>query len=224
MKRAALIFFAAGIFSLAAQEQAPSPARLDAASAFALRPPDEGSPFFLDQQVAKLSTDPDFARAADARGVAIYPKGGSSPGSAVSQIRNFFTGMFSSVHIGPLRSPPTVATLDVEPASFSLQDRRELSLTYSVRNNTKKITRIEYPTSQRIEILTRSPQGTVIDRWSDDRTFENLEGIVVINPGERIEYQEKIPTREMKAGEVYTVEASVTSEPDFSTQKSLTPQ
>lgn len=224
MKRLGLIFLAAGIFSLAAQEPAAPPARLDAASAFALRPPDESSPFFFDQQVAKLSTDPDFAKSASAQNVGVYPKGGRSPGSAVSQIRSFFTEMFSSIRIGPLHAPPTVAKLDVEPASFSLQDRREISVTYSIRNNTKKITRIEYPTSQRIEILTRTPQGTVIDRWSDDRTFENLEGIVVINPDERIEYQEKIPTREMKAGETYNVEAFATSEPNFSAQKPLTPQ
>ena len=132
--------------------------------------------------------------------------------------------MFSSVNLGPIRTPPTTEKLVVDPAKFSLQDRREVNVTYTIRNNTKNITRLEYPTTQRIDILTYGPEGTVIDRWSDDRAFQPEEGIVVVNPKERIEYQEKIPTREMKAGESYRVETFTTGTEKFKSEQVITPQ
>ncbi len=64
----------------------------------------------------------------------------------------------------------------------------------------------------------------VIDRWSDDRSFQPQEGIVVINPNERIEYREKISTRDMKQGQAYEVEAMLKTDPDFRLQKPLTPR
>jgi len=64
----------------------------------------------------------------------------------------------------------------------------------------------------------------VIDRWSDDRAFQPEEGIVVINPRERIEYQEKIPTREMKAGESYRVQTFTTGTEKFQSEKLITPE
>ena len=139
-------------------------------------------------------------------------------------MKDFFGGMFSSVHFGPKTTATTTVKLQVDPDKFSLQDRREVNVTYSIRNNTKNMTRLEYPTSQRIEILTYDSKGAVIDRWSDDHAFQPEEGIVVINPKERIEYQEKIPTREMKAGETYRVETHTTSTEKFQSDKTIAPE
>jgi len=97
-------------------------------------------------------------------------------------------------------------------------------VTYTIRNNTKNISRLEYPTTQRIDILTYDSKGVVIDRWSDDRAFVPEEGIVVINPKERIEYQEKVPTREMKSGESYRIETFTTSAEKFKSEQVITPQ
>lgn len=218
-----IVFIALGlsIALLPAQQPTPSPASTRAISAFSVRPPDENSPFFLDAQLARQTVTQKLPATDE---VSEYPKNRGSEDSAWAQFSGFFTGMFSSVNIGPIRTAPVTSSLAVEPAVFPLQDRRELSVTYSIRNNTKEMMRFEYPTTQRIDILTYDAQGKPIDKWSEDRTFEPQEGIVVLNPKERIEYQEKIPTREMKSGQEYRVDASATTDPNFLTQQVVTPQ
>jgi hypothetical protein len=104
-----------------------------------------------------------------------------------------------------------------------LQDRRDVETTYSVKNNTGKMVRLTFPTSQRIEILTRDANGNVVDKWSDDRAFKPQEGIVIINPKERIEYVEPVPTREMKAGESYSIQTDVVGYPDYTATQVVTP-
>ncbi|MFA7234110.1 MAG: BsuPI-related putative proteinase inhibitor [Terrimicrobiaceae bacterium] len=224
MKRAALILLATGLTPLLAQNAKPKSTPVDAATAFAIASPDENSPFFMDPHAAGRTRNVDYAGRDPNDTIAGYPQNRNSSGSAMAQVKEFFGGMFSSVNFGPIRTPPTTEKLEVDPAKFSLQDRREVNVTYTIRNNTKKITRLEYPTTQRIDILTYDPKGIVIDRWSDDRAFQPEDGIVVINPKERIEYQEKIPTREMKAGESYRVETFTTSTEKFGSQVSITPE
>jgi len=214
MKSASLILFALGIASLSAADPKPAPVRITTADAFALRPPDENSPFFLSSGIAPPSRET----------IAEYPKARTSEESAPKIIGKFFAGMFSSVKIGPFRTPPDTTTLTVDPKKISLADRREVNVTYTVRNNTKKLQRIEYPGGQRIEILTSDGQGRVVDRWSDDRTFDTNEGIVILNPKERLEYQEKIPTREMKPGQQYKIEVKSVGKPGFEAIKAITPE
>ncbi|MBE2204518.1 MAG: hypothetical protein IAE94_09300 [Chthoniobacterales bacterium] len=223
MKRVLLIFLASGLAPLLAQERL-KPASVDTATAFAIANPDENSPFFLSPGVSPATYQIEYAGSDPKDEIAEYPQNRNSEGSAATQIKKFFGGMFSSVNLGPIRTPPTTENLQVDPSSFSLQDRREVNVTYSIRNNTKKLSRLEYPTTQRIDILTYDSKGIVVDRWSDDRAFQPEEGIVIINPKERIEYQEKIPTREMKAGETYRIETFTTGSEKFQSTKPITPQ
>ena len=224
MKRVALIFLAAGLAPLLAQTVKPKTAPVDSATAFAVAAPDENSPFFMDPKNAERTRGVDYAGHESGSSLAEYPLSRSSDATVLGQIKGFFGGMFSSVNFGPIRRAPTTEKLDVDPAKFSLQDRREVNVTYAIRNNTKNISRLEYPTTQRIDILTYDSKGLVIDRWSDDRAFQPEDGIVIINPQERIEYQEKIPTREMKAGETYRVQTFTTSVEKFQSEKIVTPQ
>jgi hypothetical protein len=224
MKRAALILLATGLLPLGAQEIKPKSAPVPPSTAFAIAPPDENSPFFLNPQSAEATRKVDYVGRDLNDTVADYPKNRNSPDSASSQIRQFFTGMFASVNLGPIRTAPTTEKLEIDPERFPLKDRREVNVTYTIRNNTKKISRLEYPTSQRIDILTYDAKGAVIDKWSDDRAFQPEEGIVVINPKERIEYQEKIPTREMKPGETCRVEAFTTSSEKFQSEQLVSPE
>lgn len=194
-----------------------------AASAFAVRPPDEGSPFFADREAAKFLLSADGRRAAKANEVALYPKVKDSPDSAAAMFAKFFTDMFSSVNLRAFKGRTTTEHLAVEPAQFSLGERREVEAAYTLRNDSNKILRLDYETSQRIDIVTRDPAGKVIERWSDDRAFKPQEGIVIINPRERIEYREKIPTREMKAGETYTIQSEITGHPEYNAARTVTP-
>ncbi|PTX96962.1 hypothetical protein DB345_07235 [Spartobacteria bacterium LR76] len=216
------------ILPLAAQAQDLTPAAdkvaaEQAAAAFAVRPLDESSPFFVQRERAKFDlSQAGQARAADAN-VAVYPRVKNSENAASTMVTRFFTDMFSSIHIGRLRQEPTTETLTIEPKSFSVGDRRELDTTYVVRNNTNKLLRLDFTTSQRLEIITRDAAGNVIDKWSDDRAFKPQEGIIIINPKERIQFNETVPTRDMKPAEPYTIQADVVGYPDYSANKIVTP-
>ncbi len=227
MKHLVLIALAAGLPSLVAQPaQTPSPTLVREVEAFAVRPPDEASPFFLQPGRAVSMGGPGAGTARPNDPITDFPRSKGSEESAAAQIRSFFTGMFSSVNLGPIRTAPAASTLSVEPSSFSLEERREINVTYTIRNNSNRIMRLEYPTSQRIDIVTHDSQGAVVDKWSEDRAFQPEEGIVVINPRERIEYQERIPTREMKPGQAYRVDTftTATSEDNFLNQQTVNPQ
>jgi hypothetical protein len=159
----------------------------------------------------------------EAESVAAFPKSKGSPDSATTIFTKFFTDMFASVRLGRLRAEKTTQNLVVDPSEFSLSERRELDTTYMVRNNTKKIIRLDFNTTQRIDILTSDASGKVIEKWSEDHAFQLQEGIVIINPKERIEYSEKVATREMKPSETYTIKADVIGYPDYSATTTVTP-
>jgi hypothetical protein len=198
----------------------PTPAVSYPASAFAVNRPDEGSPFFAERQSAK-SMNQEGQAVED--GVAVFPKSKDSPDSVTAIFTKFFTDMFASVKLGRLRAEKTTQNIAVDPSEFSLSERRELDTTYTVRNNTKKIMRLDFNTTQRIDILTSDASGKVIEKWSEDRAFQLQEGIVIINPKERIEYSEKVATREMKPSETYTIKADVVGYPDYTATTSVAP-
>jgi hypothetical protein len=140
-----------------------------------------------------------------------------------SIFKRFFTDMFASVRLGRLRPEKTTQELVAEPSEFSLGERRELDATYTVRNNTKKLMRLDFNTTQRIDMQTSDSSGKIIEKWSEDRAFMLQEGIVIINAKERIEYSEKVATREMKPSDTYTIKADVVGYPDYTATTSVTP-
>jgi hypothetical protein len=202
----------------------PAPAPADAAAAFAVAPPDEGSPFFAEREAAKYVARSQQGAPPQVDTVAVYPRVKNSSDSASAMFGKFFTEMFSSINFQKLQGRKTTENLTLEPSSFSLGERREIEATYTLRNNSNKLIRLDYPTAQRMDILTRDSAGQVIDRWSDDRAFQPQEGIVIINPKERIEYREKVPTRDMKADTIYTIQAEVTGHPEYTAQQPVTPK
>jgi hypothetical protein len=193
------------------------------ASAFAVIPPDEGSPFFAERQSAKFAMSQEGQERFEGDSVADFPKSKDSPDSVTTIFTKFFTDMFASMRLGRLRAEKTTQNIAVDPSEFSLSERRELDTTYTVRNNTKKIIRLDFNTTQRIDILTSEASGKVIEKWSEDRAFQLQEGIVIINPRERIEYSEKVATREMKPSETYTIKADVVGYPDYTATTTVTP-
>ena len=46
---------------------------------------------------------------------------------------------------------------------------------------------------------------------------------MIINPRERIEYSEKVATREMQPSETYTIKADVVGYPDYTADDGVTP-
>jgi hypothetical protein len=47
---------------------------------------------------------------------------------------------------------------------------------------------------------------------------------VVLNPNERIEFIEKVSTRDMRAGETYTIEAKLATQPEFPVSQTVVPR
>ncbi len=149
-----------------------------------------------------------------------YPMNKTGEQSASKMFVHFFTDMFGSVRLVKMHS---ASALKVDPATFSLDDRREITVTFTVENRTNKLVKLDFPTSQRIEILVRDSSGKVIEKWSDDRAFQDVSGVVMINPGEHIQYEEKIATRDMQPGQTYIVEASMANNPEFTKTATVKP-
>ncbi|MEI6337899.1 MAG: BsuPI-related putative proteinase inhibitor [Verrucomicrobiota bacterium] len=201
----------------------PKPTLEKGVESFAVSVPDEGSPFFSERLAAKYALTQPGQEQLKRDAVAVYPRVKNSPDTASGMVRSFFTDMFASVKLGSLRSEETTEKLLLDPADFSVQDLRGLDATYTIRNNTSRVIRLDYTTTQRMEILTKDSTGNLLERLSDDRAFQPKEGIVIINPKERIEYNAKVATRDMKANETYSVQAEVTGYPDYTVTKTVTP-
>lgn len=94
-----------------------------------------------------------------------------------------------------------------DPTEFELSGHREVRVVYSLINSSRQLQRLDFPTSQRLEVTMRGPDGANLFQWSEDRQFAPAATAVVVNPGERLEYEADVPTRDMVSGRVYTVEA-----------------
>ncbi len=179
--------------------------------------PQADSPFFIERQDAKLAL-----AEAGRTGYGMYaPKPPRPP--IGKQVKKFFTGMFASVKFSK-NGDIMPMTLSVEPSDFSLSQTSELDVSLRVSNPTKQEIELIYPNDQRLEVVTKDASGTVIGRWSEDRVFDPMLGFVEVNPEEYVLYAEKIPTSKMKAGETYTIEASLAGQEGYSTSAKVTPR
>jgi archaellum component FlaG (FlaF/FlaG flagellin family) len=95
----------------------------------------------------------------------------------------------------------------LDPAVAKLSESRTLKVTVMLKNTGKKLVQLDFPTTQRIEVLVKNKAGKRVAQWSEDQAFTNDPSIVAINPGERLEYTANVSTRDFVAGETYTLEA-----------------
>lgn len=179
--------------------------------------PDADSPFYIERQEAKAA-----AAQAAREGISMYvPKPPRPP--VPQQVKKFFTGMFASVKFGGERNGMLPMLLTVEPKDFSLSSQSELDVTLKVSNPEKETIEFLYPNEQRLEVLTKDSAGNVIGRWSEDRAFDPMEGFAAVNPAEFVAYSERIPTSRMKAGQTYTIEASLSGQEGYTASVQVTP-
>lgn len=114
-------------------------------------------------------------------------------------------------------------SMEFTPPALKLSDDRRLKVRLVLANNSKKFVQLQFPTTQRIEVIVSDKLGKPLLRWSEDQSFTDDPGYLAINPGERVEYVVSIPTRDMTAGTEYTVEGSVANYPDFKARKIIVP-
>jgi hypothetical protein len=113
--------------------------------------------------------------------------------------------------------------LDIAPSPISLSNDREIQATVTLYNRTKKYVDLNFPTTQRIEILVIDSSGKVVNTWSEDQSFTDDPASITVNPQERLQYNATVATREMNPGQPYIIQASFPSYPDLKAEQSVIP-
>lgn len=116
-----------------------------------------------------------------------------------------------------------VPTISVEPTPLKLSDVRSMKVTLQLANRGKKLVQLDFPTTQRIEVLIKDSLGNRVEQWSEDQAFQNDPTLVTINPNERVEYTATVSTRDLKAGQAYSLEAFFPNYENLRVTKPLTP-
>jgi hypothetical protein len=114
--------------------------------------------------------------------------------------------------------------LYIAPLPISLSNNREVQVTVSLYNRTKKYVDLNFPTSQRIEVLVIDSTGKTVNTWSEDQSFTDDPASITVNPQERIQYVATVATREMNPGQPYIIQASFPSYPDIKVEQKVIPQ
>ena len=104
-------------------------------------------------------------------------------------------------------------TLSLEPGQIRLGVDRRIRVRVGLRNRGRRMCELEFGSSQRIEVQLVEGGRGVLETWSDDRRFEPRRGWVALNPGERLEYEAEVSTRDMEPGGAYRVEVWLPEHP-----------
>lgn len=114
--------------------------------------------------------------------------------------------------------------LKLSPQPLKLGEANRLKVTMTLINRGKKLVPLEFPTSQRIEVLIKNAAGKTIEQWSQDQAFTSEPTVVTINPLERAEYAVEVATRDLSAGERFSVEAYLPAYNTLRAEKTLVPE
>lgn len=114
--------------------------------------------------------------------------------------------------------------LKLSPQPLKLSETNRLKVTLTLINFGRKLVPLEFPTSQRIEVLIKNSAGKTIEQWSQDQAFTSEPTVVTINGGERAEYSVEVATRELTAGQSYTVEGFMPAYNTLRAEQSLVPE
>lgn len=116
-----------------------------------------------------------------------------------------------------------ILDLDLAPKPVKLGETRQLHLKALLTNRGKRPVTLEFPNAQRIEIQLLDAAENVLTKFSENHAFADVMGTVLINPNERVEYDETISTRELVPDKVYTCEVYFPEFPELRVrQKFLT--
>jgi len=96
--------------------------------------------------------------------------------------------------------------LQITPQTVKLSEVRQLNVKVTLANLGKRPATLDFHTTQRIEIYLMNSEGDVLTKWSENHAIVEKAATVFINPGERIEYNETISTRELTPNKVFIAE------------------
>src|SRR5437763_7575689 len=96
--------------------------------------------------------------------------------------------------------------LQITPQTVKLSELRQLSVKVTLANLSKRPVALDFPTTQRIEIYLMNSGGEILTKWSENHAIAEKPGTILINPSDRIEYNETITTRELTRNKVLIAE------------------
>lgn len=113
--------------------------------------------------------------------------------------------------------------LQISPPTVRLSEVRQLVVKLAVSNEGKRTVELDFPNDQRIEIYLMNSAEVVLTRWSDNHAVAPKPGTVLINPGEHVEYNETIATRDLTPNKVFIIQVFFPKYPELRVhQKFLT--
>jgi hypothetical protein len=113
--------------------------------------------------------------------------------------------------------------LALSPAPLALSETRRLQAVFRVRSRAKAPVNLEFAGEQRFDAEVADERGKVLAKWSDDRVFSRDPAFVAVNPGEELVYTAVLPTRDLKPGRAYTVDAYLSGHETVRARAILTP-
>jgi hypothetical protein len=105
--------------------------------------------------------------------------------------------------------------LQITPQTVKLSEFRQIALKVTVANLSKRPVALDFATNQRIEIYLMDSAGEILTRWSDNHAITEKPATILINPQERVEYNETIATRELTPNKVFVAEAFFPQYPEL---------
>jgi hypothetical protein len=105
--------------------------------------------------------------------------------------------------------------LQIVPQTIKLSEVRQLGIKLTLANMSKRPVTLDFPTNQRIEIYLMNSEGEILTKWSDNHAIAEKPATILINPQERIEYNETIATRDLTPNKVFIAEVFFPQYPEL---------
>jgi hypothetical protein len=105
--------------------------------------------------------------------------------------------------------------LQITPQTIKLSEVRQLGIKLTLANISKRPVTLDFPMNQRIEIYLTNSEGNILTKWSDNHAIAEKPATILINPQERIEYNETIATRDLTPNKVFIAEVFFPQYPEL---------
>jgi len=105
--------------------------------------------------------------------------------------------------------------LQLTPQTVKLSEVRQLGVKVTLANLSKRPVALDFATNQRIEIYLMDSGGNILTKWSDNHAIIEKPVTILINPQERVEYNETIATRELTPNKVFIAEVLFPQYPEL---------
>ena len=108
-----------------------------------------------------------------------------------------------------------VLELKLSPEPVKLSEVRQLQVSLTLKNVSKRAVVLDFPSEQRFEIYLRNSTEAILTIWSDNHAFDDKPGTILVNPSEHIDYPTTIATRDLSPNKVFICEVFFPQYPEL---------